>query len=134
MLNDDCTANTVIHYHAFIRKALQEAVITELISTNVADKVRKPKKKQFVSQVYNQHEILKLLDILSEEKLYLVVLLTAFYGLRRSEVLGLKWSAIDFLNKKYDKPCNHRKSREYVPVNKERSNKELFQLSYVAFG
>ncbi|MFZ4355709.1 site-specific integrase, partial [Enterococcus gallinarum] len=28
------------------------------------------------------------------------VLLTAFYGLRRSEVLGLKWSAIDFLNKK----------------------------------
>ena len=38
--------------------------------------------------------------ILSEEKLYLVVLLTAFYGLRRSEVLGLKWSAIDFLNKK----------------------------------
>lgn len=100
MLNDDCTANTVIHYHAFIRKALQEAVITELISTNVADKVRKPKKKQFVSQVYNQHEILKLLDILSEEKLYLVVLLTAFYGLRRSEVLGLKWSAIDFFNKK----------------------------------
>jgi len=94
MLNDDCTANTVIHYHAFIRKALQEAVITELISTNVADKVRKPKKKQFVSQVYNQHEILKLLDILSEEKLYLVVLLTAFYGLRRSEVLGLKWSTL----------------------------------------
>ena len=67
MLNDDCTANTVIHYHAFIRKALQEAVITELISTNVADKVRKPKKKQFVSQVYNQHEILKLLDFLNKK-------------------------------------------------------------------
>ena len=43
MLNDDCTANTVIHYHAFIRKALQEAVITELISTNVADKVESQK-------------------------------------------------------------------------------------------
>ena len=26
-------------------------------------------------------------------------MLTAFYGLRRSEVLGLKWSAIDFENK-----------------------------------
>ncbi|MGH2242732.1 tyrosine-type recombinase/integrase, partial [Enterococcus faecalis] len=76
---------------------LEEDGFTELISTNVTDKIRKPKKKQFVFQVYNQHEILKLLDILSEQKLYLVVLLTAFYGLRRSEVLGLKWSAIDFL-------------------------------------
>ena len=28
-----------------------------------------------------------------------IVTLTAFYGLRRSEVLGLKWSAIDFENK-----------------------------------
>lgn len=28
----------------------------------------------------------------------IVILITAFYGLRRSEVLGLKWSAIDFEN------------------------------------
>lgn len=66
MLNDNCTANTVIHYHSFIRKALQEAFITELVNANVTDKVRKPKKKQFVSQVYNPQEILELLDILSE--------------------------------------------------------------------
>ena len=31
--------------------------------------------------------------------IHLVILLAAFYGLRRSEVLGLKWSAIDFENK-----------------------------------
>lgn len=29
----------------------------------------------------------------------LIVYLTAFYGLRRSEVLGIRWSAIDFENK-----------------------------------
>lgn len=55
MLNDNCTANTVIHYHAFIRKALQEAVITELISTNVADKVRKPKRNNlFLKFIINK--------------------------------------------------------------------------------
>lgn len=43
---------------------------------------------------------MKLFDILLEEKFYLVVFLIVFYGLWRSEVLGLKWFVIDFLNKK----------------------------------
>lgn len=100
ILDDKCTANTVIHYHAFIRKALQEAIINELIEVNVADRVKKPKRKQFISQVYNQDEVLELLDAIVGEKIHPVVLLTAFYGLRRSEVIGLRWSSIDFVNKK----------------------------------
>lgn len=31
-----------------------------------------------------------------DDPLELVILITSFYGLRRSEVLGLKWSSIDF--------------------------------------
>lgn len=36
----------------------------------------------------------------ADDELHLVIALTAYYGLRRSEVLGLKWSAIDFAEKK----------------------------------
>jgi hypothetical protein len=42
----------------------------------------------------------KLLEIAEKDELHLVILLTAYYGLCRSEVLGLKWSAIDFTDKK----------------------------------
>ena len=100
ILNDGCTTNTVIHYHAFLRKALQNAVVNELCVVNVADRVKRPKKNHFMQKYYNSEEVTELIKAAHGEKLKLVILLTAFYGLRRSEVLGLKWSAIDFVEKK----------------------------------
>ena len=38
----------------------------------------------------------KMFEILKGTRLELPVLVAAFYGLRRGEVLGLKWDAIDF--------------------------------------
>lgn len=101
ILDDGCKANTVIHYHAFIRKALQHAVNTELIPHNVADRVEKPRKQQYIHKFYNSEEIDELLTVSVGEKIHLVFLMTAFYGLRRSEVLGLKWNVMDFVNKKF---------------------------------
>lgn len=40
-----------------------------------------------------------MLEVIKDDPLELVINTTAYYGLRRSEVLGLKWSAIDFENK-----------------------------------
>lgn len=101
ILDDGCTANTAIHYHAYIRKALQHAVNMDYIPNNIADRVAKPKKRQFIPQFYTSKELNELLAAIEGEKIWLVVLLTGFYGLRRSEVLGLKWDAFDFVNKKF---------------------------------
>lgn len=90
------TANSVIHYHANIHKALKYAVKIDLIPTNPADKVERPKKNAFRGDFYSAEEINALLTIVRGTKLEIPVLLGAFYGLRRSEVLGLKWDAIDF--------------------------------------
>ena len=38
----------------------------------------------------------KMFEVLRETRLELPVLVAAFYGFRRGEVLGLKWDAIDF--------------------------------------
>lgn len=89
------SANTVIHYHANIRKALQYAVKTELILTNPADLVERPRKAPYVASFYNAEEMNQLLNLIKGERIELAVILAAFYGLRRSEVVGLKWSAID---------------------------------------
>ena len=63
------------------------------------NEVKRPKKNIFVGSFYSENELNILFEKSKNDPLHLVILLTAFYGLRRSKVLGLKWSAIDFENK-----------------------------------
>ena len=112
-------ANSVIHYHANIHKALKYAVKIDLIPTNPADKVERPKKNEFKGSYYSADEIHALTEIAEGTKLEIPVLLASFYGLRRSEVLGLKWSSIDFERKSIT--INHKVTEQlvngkYVPV------------------
>ena len=88
--------NTVIHYHAVIHRALKYAVKTDLIDVNPADKVDRPKKNEFTGNFYSKDEMNALFDAVRGSKIEVAVMLTAFYGLRRSEVVGLKWAAVDF--------------------------------------
>ena len=93
------SANTVIHRHANIRKALQYAYKTGLIDSNPADRIQRPKKKRYVADVYNARELEELFEAVKGHTLELGVILAAFYGMRRSEAVGLKWSAVDFNRK-----------------------------------
>ena len=89
-------ASSVIHYHANIHKALKYAVKNDMIPSNPADKVERPKQDKFYGNFYDRDDLNKLFEAVAGTKLELPVLLGAFYGLRRSEIVGLKWSAIDF--------------------------------------
>ena len=88
--------NTVIHYHAIIHSALKYAVKTDMLIQNVADKVDRPRKNSFQPVFLSAEEMQKMFEALRGTKLELPVLVAAFYGFRRGEVLGLKWDAIDF--------------------------------------
>ena len=90
------TPNTVIHYHAVIHSALKYAVKTDMLIQNVADKVDRPRKNSFQPVFLSADEMQKMFEVLRGTKLELPVLVAAFYGLRRGEVVGLKWDAIDF--------------------------------------
>jgi len=94
ILDEDYTTNTVIHYHAVIRKALSSAVKKDMIPKNPADKVDKPKKNTFVASHYSKEEMKTLFEAITDDPLQIVVAIAAYYGLRRSEVLGMRWSAI----------------------------------------
>ena len=54
------SANSVIHYHANIHKALDMAVKLELIPNNPSDHVELPKKARFVGSFYNSDELNEL--------------------------------------------------------------------------
>ena len=90
------SASSVIHYHANIHKALKYAVKIDLIDSNPADKVERPKKDRFIGSFYDADEVNALLQASKGTKLEMPILFGSFYGLRRSEVIGLKWDAIDF--------------------------------------
>lgn len=93
------SANTVIHRHANIRKALQHAFKLGLIDSNPADRIERPKKEKFVGSFYEENELNHLFEVVRGDPIELGVILGAFYGLRRSEAVGLKWDAIDFKKK-----------------------------------
>ncbi len=89
-------SNTVIRYHAIIYQALKYAVKTDLLLQNVAMKVERPKKNDFKATFLNANELQEVFRATQGTLLELPVLVASFYGLRRGEVLGLKWSALDF--------------------------------------
>ena len=99
ILEQGYTTNTVIHYHAVLHQALAYAVKNDYILSNPTDRVKRPKKNKHISSFYTKEEILTLLDIAKDDPIYIPIVLSAYYGFRRSETLGMRWSAIDFENK-----------------------------------
>lgn len=150
--------NTVIRYHANIRKCLQSALKQELVTSNQADLVDKPKKKLYIANVLPISKLLILLRNIEGTHLEIPTFFSVYYGLRRGEAAGLLWSNVDFKNKKIiigntliegeNKELLNRKSLktkssyrtlELIPEvekflleikEKQEENKKLFKVSY----
>jgi len=59
-----------------------------------------PKKVQYLgAKHYNEKQIDELLYAVNGDIIEGIVLFAVFYGLRRSEILGLKWNAVNFEDK-----------------------------------
>ena len=82
--------------HANCRTALQRAVQDGLIRTNPAVGCKLPPKKAREMQVLTQNEILRFLHQAKEEGYYELFLLELGTGMRRGEILALKWSDLNF--------------------------------------
>ena len=87
---------SILRFHANLHKALKYAVRIDLIPSNPVDKVDRPKPQAFMASYYSAEEMEKLFEAAQGHKLELIIQLAAFYGLRRAEVMGLRWEAIDF--------------------------------------
>lgn len=96
--------SSVIHYHANIHKALKYAVKIDLIDVNPADKVERPKKDRYVGSFYDADEVNALFEAAKEANLNCQFCSAAFYGLRRSEAIGLKWDASTLIQEHHHHP------------------------------
>ena len=92
--------STVGKYHNLLYSIFKHACKKQIIKENPFEEgeIRKPKASKYNATFYNVSEMNKMLNCLGNDPLRIVVIIAACYGLRRSEVLGIKWNAIDFDN------------------------------------
>jgi len=95
--------NTVRKHLWNLSKCFDSAIKQKLIVFNPVKGIDMPKKIKYTgAKYYNEQQIDELLEVVKGDILEGFILFAVFYGMRRSEVLGLKWSAINFGNKTFD--------------------------------
>jgi len=90
------SAQTVLHIHRTLSQALGHAVRTGALYRNPAQLVRPPRPPQREILILSKPEIVAVLNAARDTDLYLPVLVGLCTGIRRSELLGLRWSDVDF--------------------------------------
>ena len=90
------SATTIKHHHQNISKALNDALRRGLIYSNPAAAARVPKAEKYKAEYLEPKQIDDMLLLFKGNVVELPVTLCAVYGLRRSEVLGLRWCNVNF--------------------------------------
>ena len=97
-LQKDCglAGNTALKHHQIIHTSLKYAVFNRVLKENPAEFVKRPKKERVEHDFYNAEELKALMTAAKGDPLEHIIFLTILFGLRREEILGLKWCNIDF--------------------------------------
>jgi integrase len=89
------SAQTVWLVHRVISQALSHAMQLGMLLKNPATQVKPPRPERREIKILTKDEIVTLLDAAKGTPLYLPILVAVTTGLRRSEMLGLRWSDLD---------------------------------------
>lgn len=90
------SAASVRHCHRLLSKALNDAIRYEYINNNPAALVQLPQQEKYEAKFLNYTQIIELISLFEGNILQPVVQFISFYGVRRSEALGLCWDMVDF--------------------------------------
>ncbi len=96
-LNGGLSAQTVRHHHTVLHKALQTALKWGLLSRNVADGADVPRARRTEMQTWDENEVNCFLEAAKHSSHYALFYLALFTGMRRSELLALRWQDADLL-------------------------------------
>ncbi len=92
---------TVRYIHATVHKALADAVDAELLARNPAERAKPPRPRASATtslRFWEPEELARFLEHVAGSRLAALWQLLAMTGMRRGEVLGLRWPDIDFNN------------------------------------
>ena len=123
------------HYLSVINRIFKYAVLMDILDSNPFDKVIKPKSRQtqrkgnFLTKE-ELKELLKLAQTATLSYFFPLVHLMSYTGLRQGEALALKWSDIDFENKKItvDKTATRIKEKQTLQTPKTKNSKRVISI------
>lgn len=123
------------HYLSVINRIFKYAVLMDILDSNPFDKVIKPKSRQtqrkgnFLTKE-ELKEFLKLAQTATLSYFFPLVHLMSYTGLRQGEALALKWSDIDFENKKItvDKTAARIKEKQTLQTPKTKNSKRVISI------
>uniref|UniRef100_A0A7U4DLV7 Integrase family protein n=1 Tax=Geobacillus sp. (strain Y4.1MC1) TaxID=581103 RepID=A0A7U4DLV7_GEOS0 len=86
--------------HNLLNQAFDQAVKWSLVKVNPVKNAKPPKVKSEEKITWTVDEVNRFLNLIKNSSMEIPYLLAIFTGMRRGEVLGLKWDDVDFENKK----------------------------------
>ena len=123
------------HYLSVINRIFKYAVLMDILNSNPFDKVIKPKSRQvqrkgnFLTKE-ELKEFLKLAQTATLSYFFPLVHLMSYTGLRQGEALALKWSDIDFENKRItvNKTATRIKEKQTLQTPKTKNSKRVISI------
>lgn len=94
-----CKNSTLKNRHLCLHNVFEYAVKLDLIPYNPTSRVELPKAEKHEATFYSKSELDELFKAFRDDRMELVVHIAAYYGLRRSEIIGLQWDSINFEQK-----------------------------------
>jgi integrase len=99
-LANGVSPNTTRMIHAVIHRALNHALKLGLVYRNVADSVTRPKVVRKEMKTLNDYQVRQLIQVAESEQMRLLLWVAVVTGLRQGELLGLKWSDLDWTSRR----------------------------------
>jgi integrase len=118
---------TLLHIHRAVFSALKQAVKWQLVARNVAEAIETPKPKRPRVKALEPETAVRVLNEVAGSDLEMPVTLALGTGMRRGEVLGLRWADVDLASGEahvrqtlqtggsFDTPKTHRSERAVSP-------------------
>ncbi|GIM45915.1 site-specific integrase [Collibacillus ludicampi] len=86
---------SILHAHLIIQEALDRALKWGMVARNVAKAIDPPRPKKVDFQVWNEEEVKRFLEVAKDDRYYVAFLLAITTGMRKGEILGLRWQDVD---------------------------------------
>jgi len=124
---------TVLHMHRILHKALDQAMKWQMLTHNPSDAVQPPKPKHKEMAALDESQVAELLEHFRDSRLYLPVLIAVTTGLRRGEVLAIKWQNVDLGTSRLFVRASLEQTKEALRFKKPKTRKSERTVILPAF-
>jgi integrase len=95
LIRDGLAPRTVGHVHRLLHRAFCDAVTSDILTKNIVSSVNPPKVPEEEIEIVREDGIKPLLQKLRDRPLYMITTLALATGMRRGELLALRWQDVD---------------------------------------